>query len=268
MAKKLRSMQLQRVFVLIAFSFLLVIGSVPALGQSFLQEAVLTLDRNPSKAQKPIKQILFKPPTDEEPPPTRGAGSRNDRLCSQDALASHSSASTQPLALTALVPPNQSNLTWVERPTVWVYVPETSARQIVLSVREESGQPHSQRFVEITGEAGIVGISMGEDAPPLEVGKVYQWAVVMICGDRPNPNDPFVTAWIRRAELTESLNDSLSALEKAAEYAKFGIWYDALTVLAEERRSRPTDPALAKIWADFLAQPSVGLEAIADEPLR
>ena len=129
-------MQLQPLFGIMVCSFLLVIGSVPALGQSFLQEAVLTLDRNPSKAQKPIKQILFKPPTDEEPPPTRGAGSRNDRLCSQDALVDQSSLSSQPLALTALVPPNQSNLTWAERPTVWVYVPETSARQIVLSVRD------------------------------------------------------------------------------------------------------------------------------------
>jgi hypothetical protein len=96
----------------------------------------------------------------------------------------------------------------------------------------------------------------------------YQWAVVLICGDRPSPNDPFVTGWIRRVAPPPATNKSQTPLERAASYGEQGIWYDALTTLAEARRSQPADSTLEKIWVDFLTEPSVGLGAIATEPLR
>lgn len=216
----------------------------------------------------PVIQVLFKPSGTGNPPPTRGAGSRNDRACPQDSSDNPSDSSAQSQALMALVPGNQVGITWAERPTVWVYVPETSARQMVLSVKAEGGQQHSQRFILITGEAGIVGVQFDQNSPSLEVGKTYQWVVVLVCGDRPSPNDPFVTAWIQRVAPAQVPNNQQSAVERAAWYGKQGAWYDALTALAEMRRSQPEDPALAKIWADFLSQPSVGLEAIANEPVR
>ncbi|NJO50136.1 MAG: DUF928 domain-containing protein [Leptolyngbyaceae cyanobacterium RM2_2_4] len=136
---------------------------------------------------------------------------------------------------------------------------------MVLSIREEGSQPHSQQFLPITG-SGIVGIPLEESALPLEVDQSYQWAVVLVCGDRPSPNDPVVTAWVRRvAAPGESPQD---ALERAVWYGEQGVWYDALTALVEVRRSQPTDPVFTEIWVNFLMQPSVGLGAIANEPLQ
>jgi hypothetical protein len=260
-----------------AVSFLLLTESAPTLAQSAPEETAPIPTRNFDEAQNPITQVLFKPSGTGQPPKTRGAGSRNDRLCPQDAPTNPGDSAATPLALTALVPSNQEGLTWAERPTVWVYLPETSARRMVLSVREEGSRSHSQRFLPITGESGIVGIPLDENAPPLEVDKSYQWAVVLVCGDRPSPNDPFVTAWVRRVVPSGKMNNPQNALERAVWYGEQGIWHDALTALAEARRSalrssaslsQPVDPALAKIWADFLTQPSVGLGAIANEPLR
>ncbi len=113
-----------------------------------------------------------------------------------------------------------------------------------------------------------MGIPLDENAPPLEVDKLYQWAVVLVCGDRPSPNDPSVTAWVRRVVPSGRMNNLQEALERAAWYGEQGMWYNALTALAEARRSQPVDPAFTKIWANFLTQPSVGLGAIANEPLR
>lgn len=209
----------------------------------------------------PEPKVLFKPTGTGEPPTTRGAGSRNDRACSQDNI-------TQPLTLTALVPSDNFGLTWSERPTLWVYLPKTSARQIVLSIREDNSRSHSQRFLSITGEAGILGIQLDQNAPVLAVGKSYQWAVVLVCGDRPSPNDPFVTAWIQRVVPGAVFSQQQSTVERAARYGEQGVWYDALSALVEARRSHPNDSTLTKIWTDFLAQPNVGLEAIANEPLR
>lgn len=250
----------QPLFVLM-FALLLLTKTTLVLAQASTKEASPVPTRNSDKSRNPVTQVLFKPSGTGKPPTTRGAGSRNDRHCPQD-------ATTQSIALTALVPPNQEGLTWAERPTVWVYLPKTSARQMVLSVTAEGSQQLFQRFLPITGEPGILGIPFVENAPPLEVGKSYQWAVVLVCGNRPSPNDPFVTAWVRRVAPSQPFNNQQPALERAAQYGEQGAWYDALTALAEARRSQPADPALTKIWADFLAQPSVGLGAIANEPLR
>lgn len=234
---------------------------IPIFAQTSIEGKNQIPTRPSDKAQNPVSQVLFKPSGSGNPPPTRGAGSRNDRHCSQD-------IAPQPLVLTALVPSNQLGLTWAERPTVWIYLPKTSARQMVLSVKLEGSRQLFQRFLPITGEPGILGIPFAENSPPLEVGKSYQWAVVLICGDRPSPNDPFVTAWVQRVAPSHPLKNQQSVLERAVRYGEQGVWYDALTALAAARRSQPTDPALAKIWADFLAQPSVNLEAFAIAPLR
>lgn len=249
-------MPLQALVVLISASCLLLSNAIA------LSAQVSTQERNS------IPQVLFKPSTTGKPPTTRGAGSRNDRLCSQDAPTNLDNSSAKTLPLTALVPSEQFGLTWAEHPTFWVYLPKTSARQMVLSVKAAGNQPHFQSFLPITKEAGIVGIPLPTNSPPLEVGKSYQWAVVLLCGDRPSPNDPFVTAWVERVAPSPGISNSQDALATAASYGEQGIWYDALTTLASAQQSQINKPELTKIWIDFLAQPSVGLGAIAKEPLQ
>lgn len=254
-------MSLQPLFVLMSASLLLFAEMNTTLVQAPAEGTVPAPTRDSAKNRNPITQVLFKPSDTGNPPPTRGSGSRNDRFCLQD-------TTPQSIPLTALVPNNQVGLTIAERPTLWVHLPKTSARQMVLSIKGEGAQPHSQRFLPINEEFGIIGIPFDENAPPLEVGKSYQWAIVLVCGERPGPNDPFVSAWIRRVAPSQPLNNQQPALERAVEYGDQGVWYDALTALAAARRSQPTNPALTKIWTEFLSQTTVGLGAIANEPLR
>lgn len=246
-------MSLQAVLSFLTIAFFLT-GIEPGLAQATRQKI----------AQSPDPVILFSPPPEDgSPTTTRGAGSRDNQQCSQD------TSTTQPTrepSLTALVPSDRYGLTWSARPTFWVYVPKTSARQIVLSIKQNN-QFYSQRFISITGAPGIIGIQTAEDSPPLEVGRTYQWAIVLVCGDRPSPNDPVVSAWVRREQSTTQLR-SQSALQQAADYGKRGIWYDAITALAEAKRSQPNNSALNQTWTNFLMQSSVGLNAIATEPLR
>ncbi|NEO30708.1 MAG: DUF928 domain-containing protein [Symploca sp. SIO3C6] len=217
--------------------------------------------------QDPVPTILFNPPPkDEKPDKTTGAGSRDERQCSQDTQNNFAQTLLPQPALQALVPNDNYGVTFSERPTLWVYIPETSAKQIVLSLKEEGIKHHSQIFLPITGISGIFGFKLGEESPPLEIGKSYQWAVVMVCGDQPSPNDPVTTAWIKRITPLQPLDDSLSWLEQAVWYGKQGIWYDALTALAQARQLQPNNSKLMKDWADFLS--SVELKAIATEPLE
>ncbi len=237
-------MSIRQFFTLLASSLFLMVSNPPLL------------------AQTPIR--FDPPPGDGSPGKTRGAGSRDDKQCSQDRPQSLASASTAQVSLSALVPVSHSGITWSERPIFWVYIPKTSARQIVLSIKEKGAKSHSQQFVSITGAPGIVGVPLAEDAAPLSIGKTYQWAVVLICGKRPNPNDPVVTAWISRQKVGQSL-DALSVTKKAAQYSEQGVWYDALTTLAQARQSQPQDESLKQLCIKFLKQPTVELDAIADQ---
>jgi hypothetical protein len=162
----------------------------------------------------------------------------------------------------ALVPTANRGLTQAEHPTFFVHLPATSARQAVLSIREEGTKPHSQTFFPISGTSGIISLKPSDNSPPLEVDKAYQWAVVLLCGERPNPNDPAVASWVRRVALSQPTKQK-TVLQQAAWYGEQGYWYDALASLAEARRSQSNNKAVADNWTNFLK--SAGLDGIATE---
>jgi hypothetical protein len=54
-------------------------------------------------------------------------------------------------------------------------------------------------------------------------------------------------------------------LQQVAIYASNGIWYEALTTLAQLRQNSPQDATLQQEWQDLLI--FVGLNDIAAKPL-
>jgi Domain of Unknown Function (DUF928) len=208
-------------------------------------------------------RVYFTPPPDDSlPRRTVGAGSRGGQ-CSQDATAPI--ANTSPFR--ALVPTTNEGVTLAEHPTFFIHLPATSAKRAVLSIQEEGTgkEQHSQTSFPITATSGIISLKPSDNSLPLEVGKTYRWAVVLVCGERPNPNDPAITAWVRRVALSQPKNQG-TTLQRAAWYGRYGYWYDALASLAEARRTQSNNKDLANNWADFLK--SAGLEAMATEPIQ
>jgi hypothetical protein len=72
-----------------------------------------------------------------------------------------------------------------------------------------------------------------------------------------------IVSWVSRAASAPATQPT--ALERAAAYGRQGIWFDALTALAQARRSQPDQPELQATWANFLS--SAGLQVIVSEPL-
>ncbi|MBD2439798.1 DUF928 domain-containing protein [Nostoc sp. FACHB-110] len=71
-------------------------------------------------------------------------------------------------------------------------------------------------------------------------------------------------AWVKREASTPALNKELQSattLEKAILYAKNGFWFEALTTVAELRRSNPQDPQ----WSHLLQSADFG--DFANEPI-
>lgn len=173
--------------------------------------------------------------------------------------------------LTAIVPENNLGLTVAAYPTFFFYIPQTPTPQAVefVLLDDNDRQVYQTKFMT-TGDSGIVHLSLPDQAglPPLAIGKDYHWYFSMLCNPANRAYDVFVEGWIQRVEPNAVLASKLekaSSLERADLYASAGLWHEALVTLAELRRDRPYDSAIAANWTKLLQ--FVGLDTIAQEPL-
>lgn len=241
-----------------AFSLGLGILLLPSL---FLPVSSRELGKENQSLQKDsVSFVTFKPPKDGMPDETaEGASRGND--CSQNAIALAE-------CVIPLVPPTQNRLTVTERPTFFIYVPQTSAKEIFFGLIDEKNNFHYQTKIPISNQTGIVAFTLPEQASPLELGQKYRWTFILMEGQTLKPDSPGVRGEIQRVQLTTELMSQLqnkSLLERAALYGENGIWYDILTTLAQARREQPSNSTLSTAWQQLLN--SVGLDAIATQPL-
>lgn len=214
-----------------------------------------------NRSAAPTERIVFDqdfdPPGDGAPKDTSGAGSRDGLKCSQDEQS-----------IRPLMPKRNYGLTLEERPPVFIDLAKTSAKQVVLTFRDEAGKSYERAYLPISDRTGVASFTLPNEKPALAVGKNYQWSLVVVCGETVQPDDPVFRGWVQRVARTPALETELgqkSVIEQAAWYGAKGYWYDLLRVMAQARRSHPDDLKLAALWRELLE--SVGLRAIASEPL-
>lgn len=220
----------------------------------------------PSRSLLQVAQVTFEPPGDGRPDNTAGGASRDGGTCFQDAEGAQSQQQVS-VGVTPLMPVTSQGLTVAERPTFFVYVPRTSAKQAFFSLRDKNEEYYYQTTLPLANTPGIVSVQLPADAPALQIGKTYQWSFVTICGKNLAVDDPRVEGQIQRIEPNPALLrqiEKVSPLERAALFGSNGIWYDTLSNLAELKRSQPGNSTLTANWENLLK--SVGLGAIATKP--
>ncbi len=240
------------------------------LSLGFLLELSLSSVLTPVLAQssssidsKSSLETSFKPPENDAPEHTVGGGSRPSSigLCPQD-----QKAITKPL--TALLSAKEQAVTIDDRPTFFVYLPETEAKQVSLTISDATESYYYETILPLSQESGIVGINLPEDAPPLMAGENYTWSVTILCGKTKRPSDPYVSGGIQRISADDRLTERLAAAsweEKANLYEANGIWYDALNAVAIWKKQQPNDTLAVASWEKMLQ--SVGLGQISTEAL-
>lgn len=212
--------------------------------------------------------ITFEPPKQGMPTDTAGGASRDGGCAREDVSATS--------CVTPLMPENHYGLTVSERPTFYLYVPETDAKEVFFSLVDENRNHHYQAKLPLDRQEGIIGITLPENAPALAVDRNYQWTVILI-GDRGlRPDSPGVQGTVRRVELDATLArqiEGASLTERAALYGENGIWFEALSTLATLEKNGESSAIASSselentdnIWQEFLS--SVGLQAIATKPI-
>ncbi|MGF1492923.1 MAG: DUF928 domain-containing protein [Microcoleaceae cyanobacterium] len=196
---------------------------------------------------------LFIPPKAGAPRTSVGAGTR-----SPFPVVEQQGRSVMPV-----LPKAQIGSTVSSHPSLFVYVPESSARRVFFSIKDESGMQHHQARLQLPQGSGIAKVTVPETAPPLEIGKKYVWFLVFIGEEQLKPDSPMITGWIERREPMNDLT-GLVSLDYAADLGRAGLWYDMIAVLARLKQKHPEDPVVLQAWKTELT--SAGLAEIVGQP--
>ncbi|GAA6616909.1 DUF928 domain-containing protein [Scytonema sp. NUACC26] len=244
--------------VALAFELAIALSAPMALAPNVLASE-LDAGELPTVSQSKIGQS--KPPPPPRNPRGSSPGGRRDRTaCPQDPEA----PSTDRF-LTALSPTTKPALTLAERPTFFVYVPKTSAKTAEFSLRNQSGSGVYRTTLTLSKTPELVRISLPSNVPPLEIQKRYRWSFAIICDSSDRFEDRSVTGIVQRTEIDPTRLrkiEEASLKERILLYQKANIWYDALLILYEARRTQPNDSSISTVWREFLQ--SGGVDANID----
>jgi hypothetical protein len=235
---------------------------IPSLGLSGLSAQASPV-ANPSTIASPLKLSLkFKVPKRGAPTSTAGGASRGS-------CAAANKAASQP-ALTSLKPSTRLGLTVAERPSFFVYVPQSPAKTAgFLLLSDDDTKVVYETTFALPSTAGIVRFDLPNDAPALQVGKQYHWYITTLCNTTTGTSgSPTVEGWIERTvpdvALTKALQKTLPG-NRPNLYAEAGIWHETLATLADLQQQYPQNTRFLKDWREVLQ--SVGLDAVATAPL-
>ncbi len=179
-------------------------------------------------------------------------------------------------SLIALVPESVGT-TAAEYPTIYWYMPKTSASTVEFALRDENQQTvYSTKFALAKSDKGMVldtprimslTLPAFSNLSPLKIGQEYQWSLALICNPLNFSENPFVEGRIKRVEADPNLERRISQAtpqERVALYAEARLWYETVATLVELQRDRPNSQELKDAINKLLT--SVELNTIATQP--
>jgi hypothetical protein len=217
-----------------------------------LLTALLTLTVDSAVAQSVLR---FRPPSRGTPSITRGGASRGDIAASQQ--------------LQVLAPANHPGFTTAERPTLLVYVPQTTAKLIKVSLRSPDGKRTLfRREIAVPTTPGVMQIELGDaSVAPLASNQAYRWYVSLVGNTLDRSTSTIIEGRIERVQPDKTLSERLATAEpnrRPFVYAEAGIWWDTVLTLNTLRQQQPNNSSLNAHWKSLLD--SIGLSAIATAP--
>ncbi|MEH2083444.1 MAG: DUF928 domain-containing protein [Nostoc sp.] len=253
-----------KLFLVVAFSCTnLLVNLIPVLAKP-------TPNRSDAKTTLAQATTFTQPPIPPGSPPggrVRGGAKRGEPACP-----------TPKIDLTALVPftleansvINVWGQTTVEYPSWFFYVPYTkdSPYTVEFVLQDADANEVYKKAIALPDKPGVIRVSLPSTAPTLAVGQQYRWFFTINCDKQQNAPPTFVEGVIKRVNLTQATVKELETaepLKRYTIYAQKGIWYEALTTLAELRQKNPQNPALKAEWRNLLG--SIRLDDVAEEPI-
>ncbi len=204
----------------------------------------------------------------------------------------------------ALIPTTQVGLTDASNPILFFHVDRRSSQQktsrtIALQlelfpIAQETATSPSARIdesplyastilVPVSVLPGIVGFRLPKVVSlQLKTGQFYRWLLQISCHQE--NSTPFsdiydiddISGILHPVELDDERATELAQappLEQVALYAKYGIWHESLSLLAQLRQAEPENATLIVEWKTLLESAGFGTryrlspQQLADSPL-
>ena len=175
------------------------------------------------------------------------------------------------IPLTASVANNGSDFTASEQPTLWFCLPygsEQISNLEFLLLDEHERQTIYRASIKLANQPGIIKVTIpAAPQSALVLNQNYRWRLNLDCApDTTIEPDLVVDGWIRRIAVNaQAQHQANTALQAYSTYVKNGIWYDAITYLAEQHFANPKDTQLNTAWAELLQ--NLGFAEIEKSPL-
>jgi Domain of Unknown Function (DUF928) len=162
-------------------------------------------------------------------------------------------------------------LTTSEHPTIWFALsePKDEITGVVFLLRDESKKTNKVVYQTTVQpkSGGIIGIPLPDANSGIALNPAYKW-VIKLTTSCSMPKSIQAEGWIQRTSLSDELTNQIqqaTGRSKVALYDENGLWYDAVTTLAELRRSDPSNSQLTNDWISLLEE--AGLKDIASQPI-
>jgi len=208
---------------------------------------VLPLSLFTPSAQAQSRKVRYVPPSNLDAPKVSSSGiTRANSFIPLDPLPSSKDLDKLPVSQTIS-----------ERPTIYFVSPKVSGNGIFTLIEQNDLLIPSHRVVyrkefSLQNEAGIVAFKIPDDAPILEIGKIYRWKIVF--GN--DAGSQVAYSVIKRVLPTAKLVDQLKTLSKpidrAGLLAQEGIWVETVQTLAEAQQPVPTSIEIVDEWTDLM----------------
>jgi len=213
----------------------------------------------------------FTPPTSGSLPVNRDGGATRGPILSPCISKNDS--------LIALVPESGFGETIAEYPTVFWYMPETTAAQLEFVLRNANQEEiYSTTYTlaksadnTVVGSPGIMSLSLPAFAnlPPLKLNQEYFWIVALVCSPTDRSEDVYVGGGIKRVQADPTFARQVQQArpqERIALYANKRLWYETLATLVELQRDRPNSYDLTNAFNKLLT--SVGLQGLPSQQVN
>ncbi len=207
-----------------------------------------------SRISAPLANLAYVPPKTRNPGGRVGAATRGQ----EDELPT----------LMALVPETHTGLSTTDQPSLYWFLskPTSLPIEFVVQVGTEA-KPFLETRLKPVGAPGIQEIRLQEYGIRLQPRVVYQWYVQIVPDQQDRTKDAVAGGFLMHAPAPAAVQAGLtqSPKEEAPRIlAEAGLWYDALTALAELIAGAPANQLYRQERAAILKQERMPVVAAWD----
>jgi hypothetical protein len=164
----------------------------------------------------------------------------------------------------AMVPSQVIGVTGSAQPTLWVYIPPTTAKTLEFSVFDEKENGVYQTNLPVQA-AGWFALPLSPEAVQLGTGQAYWWAIALVCDPSQRSKDWLVDGWMKYQPLPAPLQAQLAkatAEQQVKLYLEAGFWYEAVHTFMELQRAQPNHPNATQLWTTLLKTAGLNVNSL------